>query len=212
MRIWTIAAAAAAVLFCGNAYAAGPGTGTYTWQCGPNQVLPLAPFPTGGPYTANAAGIITGVNPNDKNAMENAGCKMVGVGGNSFELLGMLIGANMNVTTDQPFTWFAAPASVYRVTKITCTNASTSLTTAAGGVYTELSKGGSAIVASGQAYSTLTGSTLALDLTIAATPGVTFFSSAPATASANGAPVLSLTTGQGSAATADCFVYGQLGQ
>ena len=44
------------------------------------------------------------------------------------------VGANMNATTDQPFVWLAAPGTSYRVTKITCTNASTSLTTAAGGV------------------------------------------------------------------------------
>jgi hypothetical protein len=188
------------------AAAAGPGTGTNTWQCAPYQAIAAAPFPSNGPYTAAADGVITGVSGNDAQAMLNGGCRLLGAGGGAFELLGRLTGANMNATTDQPFVWFAAPSTVYRVTKITCTNASTSLTTAAGGVYTAASKGGSAIVAAAQAYSSLTGATLALDLTIAATPGVTFFSSNTAP------PILSLTTAQGAAATADCYVYGQLGQ
>lgn len=207
-----LAAAAVAALLCGwhAAFAAGPGTGTYTYICAPNEIISTT-YPTGNGYTAASDGIVTGVNPNDVQAFENAGCRTVGVGGNSYELLGRLVGANMNVTTDQPFVWFPAPNTVWRATKITCTNASTSLTTASGGVYTELSKGGSAL-SSNAAFSSLTGSTLAYDLTIASTPGNTFYTSAAATASVNGAPVLALTTAQGSAATADCYVYGQLGQ
>jgi hypothetical protein len=209
LRFAAAAALAAVLALCGagSVFAAsGPGTGTDAFQCAPYQQVGAAPYPTGGPYTAGADGVVTGISPNDMRAFENAGCKMVGVGGNSYELIGRLVGANMNVTTDQAFIWLAAPGTVYRVTKITCTNASVSLTTAAGGVYTAASKGGTAIVASGQAYSALTGATLALDLTIASTPGNTFYASATA------APILSLTTAQGAAATADCYVYGQLGQ
>jgi hypothetical protein len=68
-------------------------------------------------------------------------------------LLGRIIGANMNVTTDQPFvmTNYAA-LNPFRITKITAKNASISLTTAAGGVYPAASKGGTAIVAAGQVY------------------------------------------------------------
>ena len=150
--------------------------------------------------------MVTGASPNDTRSFENGGCRLLGTGGNAYELIGRLVGANMNATTDQPFVWLAAPATSYRVTKITCTNASTSLTTAAGGVYTQASKAGTPMVAAAQVYTALTGSTLAVDLTIAATPGATFYSS-----SANPA-ILSLTTGQGAAATADCYVYGQLGQ
>lgn len=119
-------------------------------------------------------------------------------------LLGRLIGANMNVTTDQPIVmtnW--AVLNKYRPTKITVKNASTSLTTAAGGVYNAVSKGGTAVVAAAQAYSGLTGSTLALDLTIASTPGLTL-------QNANVALYLSLTTAQGGAATADLYVWGDV--
>jgi hypothetical protein len=208
VKLARFAAALAAVLAaCSHAFAAsGPGTGISTYQCAPYQVIAAGPYPTSGPYAAGADGIVTGVSPNDTLPMLNAGCSLVGAGGNSYELLGRLIGANMNVTTDQPFVWLAAPNTVYRVTKITCTNASTSLTSAEGGVYTAASKGGTAIVAATQAFSGLTGSTLALDLTLASTPSNTFFASSTA------APILSLTDAQGAAATADCYVYGQLGQ
>jgi hypothetical protein len=208
LRSGIAAAALAAVFVCSGecAFAAGPGSGSYSYQCAPYQVVGAAPYPTGGPYTAAADGIVTGVSPNDVRAIENAGCRLLGAGGNAYDMIGRLIGANMNSTSDQPFVWLAAPSMSYRVTRVTCTNASTSLTTAAGGVYTASAKGGTAIVAGSQLYSALTGSTLALDLTIAATPSNTFYSSATA------APILSLTTAQGAAATADCYVYGQLGQ
>lgn len=117
------------------------------------------------------------------------------------QLLFRLTGANMNVTTDQafiPYLW--TPGAQFLIERIRVVNASTSLTTAAGGIYTAASKGGNAIVAAAQAYSTLTGSTIGLDLTIAAV--------------GNGlqtaTPILSLTTGQGAAATADFYVYGSI--
>ena len=115
-----------------------------------------------------------------------------------------LIGANMNVTTDQPlvplFGVDAVPLT-YVLDRILVTNASASLTTAAGGVYNAVSKPGAGIlVAAAQAYSTLTGATLGLNLTL--------------TALASGAqstvPVFSLTTGQGSAATADIYAFGRI--
>jgi hypothetical protein len=115
------------------------------------------------------------------------------------QILYKLIGANMNVTTDQPFLpQGGTPFGDYLITRIICTNASLSLTTAAGGIYTAASKGGNAIVASGQAYSTLTGATLGFDLTIAAV----------GRGPQSGVPILSLTTGQGAAATADFYVVG----
>jgi hypothetical protein len=113
------------------------------------------------------------------------------------QVLFRLRGANMNVTTDQEFERLGVYPS-YIITAIRCANASTSLTTAAGGIYSAASKGGDAVVAAGQAYSTLTGSTLGLDLTLAAVGrGVR-----------TGAPILSLTTAQGGAATADFYVIG----
>lgn len=110
-----------------------------------------------------------------------------------------LISADMNVTTDQTFTikGNSAPIS-YVISRIRVVNASTSLTTAAGGIYTAASKAGNAIVAAAQAYSTLTGATIGLDLTVAAV--------------GNGlqtvTPILSLTTGQGGAATCDMYIFG----
>ena len=119
-------------------------------------------------------------------------------------LLGSLIAANFNSTADQIITIFDNPAK-YIVRRIIVTNASTSLTTAAGGVYTAASKGGTAIVAAAQAYTSLTASTLFLDLTLSATgnASTTVKSSIPNL-------YLSLTTAQGAAATADAYVYGDI--
>jgi hypothetical protein len=117
-------------------------------------------------------------------------------------LIGRLIGANMNVTTDQAFMMTGwSVINKFRVTKITAKNASVSLTTAAGGVYTAASKGGTAYVANTQVYTSLTAATLALDLTIVTTPGLTPLAAASTL-------YLSLTTAQGAAATADFEIYG----
>lgn len=117
------------------------------------------------------------------------------------DLIGHKLSANMNVTTDQAITMMDG-GTKFRVTKITVLNASIDLTTAAGGVYTAASKGGSALVAAGQAYTALSNTAYAVDLTIAATPGKTVWA-------AGQALYLSLTTAQGAAATADIYVYGQ---
>jgi hypothetical protein len=119
-------------------------------------------------------------------------------------LLGNLIGANFNVTTDQQITIFDAPAK-FILRRIVVTNASTSLTTAAGGVYTAVSKGGTAVVAAGQVFSSLTSSTLFLDLTLNTT------GNANITVKSNIYNLyLSLTTAQGAAATADVYVFGDI--
>ena len=119
-------------------------------------------------------------------------------------LLGKLIGANMNSTDDQRIVMFSNP-SKFILRRIVVTNASISLTTAAGGVYTAASKGGTAVVASSQAYSSLSASTLFLDLTLntSGSASTTVKSSIPNL-------YLSLTTAQGAAATADVYVYGDI--
>lgn len=119
-------------------------------------------------------------------------------------LLGKLISANMNSTSDQRIVMFSNP-SKFILRRIVVTNASISLTTAAGGVYTAASKGGTAVVASSQAYSSLSASTLFLDLTLSTTgsASTTVKSSIPNL-------YLSLTTAQGAAATADVYVYGDI--
>ena len=157
---------------------------------------------SGANYVADAGGVITNVASNDVASLVSGGCQPIGVG--SPTLIGRLLGANMNSTADQAIPMFNGSLP-YRVTKISVKNASVSLTTAAGGIYPAAAKGGTPIVAATQVYSALTGSTLALDLTIAATPGITEYAAAT--------PLfLSLTTAQGAAATADIFVFGDLAQ
>lgn len=108
---------------------------------------------------------------------------------------------NMNITTDQAITINKADTSrAFIVTRIVVTNASTSLTTAAGGVYNTASKGGTALVAAGQAYSTLTVAARTLNLTLVS----------PVLTQTAASLFLSLTTAQGAAATADVYVYGIL--
>lgn len=118
-------------------------------------------------------------------------------------LLGELISANMNSTADQQIVIFSAPAK-YIVRRIVVTNASISLTTAVGGIYPQVSKGGTAIVANSQAYSSLNATTKFIDLTIAS--GYTSGGSILTAKSI----YLSLTTPQGAAATADVYVYGDI--
>lgn len=158
----------------------------------------------GATYVASVLGIITVSNPSfyDIQDLLNSGC--VFNTATSGVLLARLLGANMNVTTDQPFVMRQLSTLVpFRITKITAGNGSTSLTTAVGGIYPAASKGGTAVVANTQAYSGVTGPTLIVSLTIATTPGNTIY--APSTAL-----WLSLTTAQGGAATADLYVWGDI--
>ena len=104
---------------------------------------------------------------------------------------------------DQEITMFSAPGK-FIVRRIVATNASVDLTTAAGGIYPAVSKGGTAVVANSQVFSGLTAATKFVDLTIAS--GYT-----------SGGDILtvknlflSLTTAQGGAATADVYVYGDI--
>lgn len=123
-----------------------------------------------------------------------------------------LIGANMNSTSDQALALqisdsldpVVAGAGKFILDKIIVTNASISLTTAVGGVYTTTSKGGTALVANTQVYSALTASTKWVALTLANSALTDVFNQADI--------YLSLTTAQGAAATADVYVYGRLFQ
>lgn len=105
----------------------------------------------------------------------------------------------MNSTGDQQI---PISAGRYVVRFITAQNASISLTTAVGGIYTATAKGGSAIVANTQVYSALTGATKIVNLTLAAVAGTDVRTESLL--------YLSLTTPQGAAATADIFVFGDL--
>jgi hypothetical protein len=115
-------------------------------------------------------------------------------------IIGFLKSANMNITTDNTIPLTLAGASKFVITSILVTNASISLTTAQGGVYSAASKGGNAIVASTQAYSALTTSTSLLSLTLA--------SAGTNQTYAVSNLYLNLTNAQGAAATADIYVFG----
>lgn len=105
---------------------------------------------------------------------------------------------DFNITTDNILVRQKA-CTEYYIDEIRVANASISLTTAVGGVYTASGKGGNALVANTQVYSALTGSGPGLILTLEPiglgrqTAGTLY---------------LNLTTAQGAAATADVFVFG----
>ena len=153
---------------------------------------------SGTAYTPNSLGLIF-VNQGDVENAQNAGFTVVNFG-NSY--IGRLLGANFNITTDQQIPLFIPSLARFRVTKITAENTSVNgMSTAAGGIYPAASKGGTALVAAGQAYTGLTNANTALDLTLATAAAIQ-----PA-----GTPLfLSLTTGQGAAALADIYVFGDV--
>ena len=200
IRLLAAAALAAAGTACGPAGAA-------TMQCAPYQVIATAPYPSGATYTADRAGIVTAVSNNDIDALDNFGCILVGTGGGE-TLIGRLIGANMNSTADQSVPMLIPAGQSYTPTAVVVRNCSVSLTTAAGSFYSAASKGGTTLVGSGaaQAFSGCTATGLT-GQTIAATAAGGNVVLPPSTP-----PILSLTTAQGAAATADIYVYGRLGQ
>lgn len=111
-------------------------------------------------------------------------------------------GIDFNSTGDQGLTFpTIASASGIILTGILVTNCGTSLTTAAGGVYDAVGKGGNVIVAASQAYTTITGSSKYMTMTLAAYGAATVFSSGQTI-------YLSLTTPQGGAATATVMLLG----
>ena len=123
---------------------------------------------------------------------------------------GWLYGANFNSTADQAIP-ISVPTATYMVESIAISNPSVSMTTAQGGFYTAISKGGVTIVASSQAYSSLTGNTAnttgnAMMATLATAGNTTDFQG-PTQTSAINTIYFSLTTAQGAAATADIRVY-----
>lgn len=122
---------------------------------------------------------------------------MARVTGESQAVLGLLRSANMNSTADQAI---PIAASKYVVRRIVVTNTSLSLTLAVGGVYTGAGKTGTTVVANTQLFSALSGATKVLDATVIALTDVLTASSL----------FLSLTTAQGSAATADIYVIGDV--
>lgn len=128
-----------------------------------------------------------------------------------FRVVAKRIGANFNVTTDQTLPIEVADTDdlavtgeqLFTITNILVTNASVSLTTAVGGIYTAAAKSGP-IVSAGQVYSALTAANKFVLLTLSGTALTDVVNQANL--------YLSLTTPQGVAATADVYVYGRLFQ
>lgn len=116
---------------------------------------------------------------------------------------GRLLGANFNSTADQAIP-ISVPTSLYRIELIMVNNPSTSMTTAQGGFYQTTSKGGTAIVANNTAYTTLTTNT---PDTTGSAQNVTLASGMGNVAYDLSTIYFSLTTAQGTAATADIRVY-----
>jgi hypothetical protein len=126
----------------------------------------------------------------------------------SQRVLASLRNANFNITTDQPII-IPQNFSAFQLTSIIVTNASVSLTTAAGGFYPLAGKAGTPIVAAAQAYSALTTSASLITVTLAAFGANTRFSSANlGTIAGLTAIWFSLTTAQGVTATADIYICG----
>ncbi len=122
----------------------------------------------------------------------------------SERVLASFLSADFNSTFDQPLP-LPTSLSAFQLTGIVITNASISLTTAVGGFYPQASKGGTAIVAAGQVYSTLTTSLLLLNATLSSYAQAQRFSR---TQLPDWAIYLALTTPQGAAATADVYIKG----
>lgn len=131
-----------------------------------------------------------------------------GTPANGTPYLAALLSADFNSILDQGIQ-FPQAITAFQLTGIIITNASLSLSVAAGGFYPTTAKGGTAIVAAGQSYASLTSSTKLLLATLAANQAATRFSSANLdNISGYLTMYLSLTTAQGVAATADIYVLG----
>lgn len=121
----------------------------------------------------------------------------------SFMLGGVLHSANFNSVADQAIT-ITSPTPNYRINSIFFTNASTSMTTAAGGMYTAAAKGGAVVIPATTVYTTLNGSAIN---SAGSAFGAGLNAANTNTAYNVSTLFLSLTTAQGAAATADVYVY-----
>jgi hypothetical protein len=113
----------------------------------------------------------------------------------AIRLLAVATGVNVNSTGDQA-TLAINNASSYSVSNVVFTNASISLTTAAAGLFTAPSAGGTGLVANA-ALSALSASTVVSQRTVASTALQTAQNL-----------YLNVGTAQGAAATMDVYVYG----
>jgi hypothetical protein len=117
----------------------------------------------------------------------------------STRILFQLIGANMNIDTDQQFTKVGTFTN-YITLNVKATNASAIASTAVGGIYSAASKAGISLISASTGYTALTtaGEGQGIGASNNAGGGVLTTT-----------PYLSLTTPQGSAATADFYIIGE---
>ncbi len=122
----------------------------------------------------------------------------------SQRVLASLLNANFNDTGDQPIL-LPATLQAFQLTGIIVTNASVSLTTAAGGFYPRASKAGTALVANTQVYSALTTALLLMNLTLTSYAQTNRFSRAQLP---DWTIYFALTAAQGVNCTADIYIVG----
>lgn len=116
-------------------------------------------------------------------------------------LLGEITAADMNTTADQAID-IVAGVTKWVPTAFVFFDASVSLTTAVGGVYSAASKGGTALLAASQVYSSLTSAEKRLQAAAAAAGSGQYWTGSQA--------FFSLSTPQGSASTCRVQMYGQI--
>lgn len=124
-------------------------------------------------------------------------------------IIGSLTSANFNVLTDQAITinpltpgasGYVSSATHYKIVRIFVDNCSTSLTTAQGGFYTAVSKGGTIIGAITTPYTGCTSAITQADISAVTNMNTSIFTATTL--------YLSLTQAQGGAATGDVYVVG----
>jgi hypothetical protein len=146
-------------------------------------------------YRADRMGIISNIATGDLYYLIQFGCREPA-------FLARIVGADMNSTDPQPFEMMTD--SPYRINLITVVNATTSLTTAVGGIYAAAAEGGTPIVPDSQLYSDLTATNIGIDLTLGAGQGAIIHPG-------GSIPLLLLTVPQGSDdARCDFIIYGDL--
>lgn len=122
----------------------------------------------------------------------------------SKQVLASLLSADFNTISDQALL-LPTSMTAFAITGIIVTNSVVSLTTAVGGFYPQAAKGGTAIVANTQVYSSLNAQSKLLNCTIAAAALATYYTRGNVP---DWAIYLSLTTAQGVYAVADVYLIG----
>lgn len=112
-------------------------------------------------------------------------------------ILAVVHGVDLNSTSDQNI---AIPSGKYIVRRVIVCNPSATPTLAAGGIYTGAGKTGSQVVSSAQVYTSLSAASKYLDLSLASIVGTDILTATTL--------YFSLTTANGSAATADIYIVG----